>query len=199
MSLTVPQWQQILHLLQEISGLPDHEQAAAILAKCSDPEVIRELMELIDQDRNEAEAASKGNRAGQTIGHYTVGRDLGHGGMGIVHEATDIHLDRTVAIKFLPEQVLRNEAATARFLREARASSMLNHPNIVTIHEFIREPNALAIVMERIQGEQQAGGQLSIAGPGDSLCEAAWARALSGARTRDCSPGYQARKHNDPE
>jgi serine/threonine protein kinase len=91
-------------------------------------------------------------RSRTMVSHYRVGERIGRGGMGEVYEAVDLNLDRSVAIKFLPEFVLSNEHAVNRFIAEAKSASALNHPNLVTIHEFIRQDGVLAIVMERIQG-----------------------------------------------
>jgi serine/threonine protein kinase len=73
---------------------------------------------------------------GAILGHYRVVRPLGQGGMGVVYEAEDQKLGRSVAIKLLPEATRRDPAALERFWREARTASSLNHSGICTIYEL---------------------------------------------------------------
>lgn len=83
---------------------------------------------------------------------YEIQSELGRGGMGVVYRALDTHLQRTVALKVLPEHLREHEAALALFLREARSAAALNHRNIVTVYDAGQEGEMDFISMECLEG-----------------------------------------------
>ena len=99
--------------------------------------------------------------SGSSISHYNVISPLGAGGMGEVYIARDLSLDRSVALKILPPDLVRNEERVRRFIQEAKAASALSHPHIVTIYEIgqgvIRPADS--------DGHHEAAGEVSTAKP----------------------------------
>ena len=129
-------------------------------------------------------------------GEYSLERELGRGGMGVVYLARDVQLDRDVAIKVLPTHLAHDAVARARFVREARTAAGLSHPHIVPIHRVGDAAGFVFFVMSYVEGET-LGERLRTRGPlpaGEAtrvMCEIAWALAYAHRRGivhRDIKP-----------
>ncbi|MCA9753085.1 MAG: serine/threonine protein kinase, partial [Gemmatimonadetes bacterium] len=133
---------------------------------------------------------------GRRLGHYEIVELAGRGGMGEVYRARDVRLDRTVAVKILPPELSHQPELRARFEREARTVSALQHPAICQLFDVGREGDVDYLVMEYVEGETLADrlrrGALPL--PEALRVAAAIADALgrahaSGVVHRDLKPG----------
>jgi serine/threonine-protein kinase len=129
-------------------------------------------------------------------GRYSIDRELGRGGMGVVYLAREVHLDRLVAIKLLPPELSARPALRERFLREARLAAKLSHPNIIPIHAVDQTGEFVYYVMAYVDGETlaqrvHARGPLSPTDGIRLLREVSWALGYAhqqGLVHRDVKP-----------
>ena len=93
---------------------------------------------------------------GRALSHYKVLEEISRGGMGIVYKALDLKLNREVALKVLPPELVSDPDRKRRFVQEAQAAAALKHPNIAVIHEIDEVDGVDFIAMELIEGEKLA-------------------------------------------
>lgn len=190
-------YRQIKSLLHAALELDAAEQAAFIEKTCrDDPELRAEVQSLLDHDKHSAGFLEKPAlgpadvafrlKRGSRLGPYEIVEPIGAGGMGEVYRAHDPRFGRDVAIKLLPAAFSNDEGRLARFEREARAAGSLNHPNVLTVHDFGREDGAPYLVSELLRGEtlRERLGESRIA-PATAVAYAAQiARGLGAAHAR---------------
>ncbi len=178
-------WSRLEEILDEVLELSAEDRPGRLQDLCGEDEELRaEIEALLAADAAQsgvlempvgdyAAALLEETREGLAgmpnpqLGPYRLIRSIGHGGMGVVYEARDPRLDRSVAIKLLPRAWSLDAAAKERFLREAQTASALDHPNICTVHDVGESDDGrLYIVMAYYAGETLAqrleGGPLEV-------------------------------------
>ena len=170
--ITEQRWQRIRPLFDQALELDPTERAAWLEEMCPDDAELRDQVHILlaaeEQAQDFLETSVDEYAAllldgagdpfeGRQLGPYRMLRQIGAGGMGEVYEAHDDRLERRVAVKLLPAEWCRGPDAYERFLREARAASSLDHPNICTVHDLgTSEEGRPYLVMARYEGESLA-------------------------------------------
>ena len=160
-------WQRIENIFHQAAELAPAARPALLDEVCAGDESLRQEVEsllaldagngstfvsLVDSAADDPVITVE-DLSGRVIGPYKILERIGAGGMGVVYQARDTQLDRTVAIKVLPADRMADADRKRRFIQEAKAASALNHPNIVTIHTITHEGGADCIVMEYVTGK----------------------------------------------
>ena len=178
-------WKQIDEMLDAALELPPAEREGYVATACvGNEELRREVLSLLRAQEQagtflagsamraaaqalarESGGGSHGSLVGKDIGTYKIEKLLGAGGMGEVYLASEARLNRRVALKILPSEFVADDERVARFEREARAVSALNHPNLVTIYDLGSLDGLHYIAMEYVEGRtlrELAGGRLKL-------------------------------------
>ena len=166
--MTPERWQKVKEIFQATLERAPEERSAFLASACGEDEALHSEVEsllashekdgsFIDSPAYDAAAGMLASdpelTVGQKFGHYEILSTLGKGGMGEVYLARDTRLDRKVALKFLLGDLTQDRERLRRFAQEARAASVLNHPNILTIFEIGEADGRHYIATEFIEGD----------------------------------------------
>ncbi|RPI18668.1 MAG: serine/threonine-protein kinase, partial [Acidobacteria bacterium] len=176
-AMDAERWRQIEQILQSALELEPVRREAYLEKACAGDKSLRnEVDSLLAQEghsqglfdspaldvaaralaQEQTQSPPQPNLTGRALSHYRILEKLGEGGMGVVYKARDTHLDRFVALKVLPPEKVADPQRQWRFVREAKAASALNHPNIVTVHDIESADGVYFIAMEWVEGKTLA-------------------------------------------
>ena len=160
-------WDRVKSLLADAADLPATDRERFIVEHCPDPELRREVLELLTSPAPLSGIVSVNALApGDLLGPYEIQALLGVGGMGEVYRGRDARLGRDVALKVISPKLVGDPSLRRRFELEARAASALNHPSIVTVYDVGDTEGVSWIAMEWVDGrtlrEALAGGPLDV-------------------------------------
>jgi serine/threonine protein kinase len=210
--MTPERWQKIIDLADAASELPGEERTTFLDKACDGDDAMRSEVESLLASDQQTESCFEvpafgiaaeliaGDRPESMIGRevdvFKIVDSLGAGGMGEVYLAWDTHLDRKVALKFLPAYLTNDKGSVRRFELEARAASALNHPNIITVYEIGQSRSWHFIATEFVAGEtlrhRLTGRRMTVAEVLDvaiQACTALAAAHQAGVVHRDIKPG----------
>ncbi len=160
MSPSPENWRSLEELYAAALNLTVSQRSAFLKESCPDEKLrgeVESLLAFAPQGdpllKNSPWAQSETIGPGADLGPYRVGEKIGAGGMGEVYKARDARLEREVALKILPAYMMGDMERRARFIREARAASRLNHPNTVTVYDIGEQNGRVFIAMEYIDGK----------------------------------------------
>ena len=167
--MTDERWQKVRSIFDSALRRKPDERHSFVNEVCGDDKTLLAEVESLLSSHDNAESfmetpavanvadmiemETKKFKAGQRFGHYEIIKQIGAGGMGEVYLARDTRLERRLALKTLPESVAQDAERMQRFVREAKSSSALNHPNIITIYEIGQTDNTHFIAIEYVEGE----------------------------------------------
>ncbi len=204
----VSRWKQVEDLFEAAQRQPPDQRAEFLRQACpSDPKICAEVESLLNAaevghpllDGSPLSSFAEHVPAlnpGDKLGTFEIVALIGRGGMGEVYRARDLRLKREVAIKTLPPGFPGDRDRVARFEREARAASALNHPNIVSVYDIGQDGSVSFIVSELVDGETLSRlierGPLSmkkLTEVGTQICDGLAAAHAAGVVHRDLKPG----------
>jgi serine/threonine-protein kinase len=167
--MTPERWQQVERVLRAALEREPAERAALLDIACADDPGLREEVEsllasaestqrflgsnVLEDAAAPIDVSEPGSLVGSKFGHYSIEKKIGSGGMGAVYLARDVRLGRRVALKLLDSTLTGDGQSRERFFREARLASVLDHPNICTIHDVGEAEGRPFIAMQYLEGQ----------------------------------------------